>query len=126
MSENQGNIKKYISSNHNVICDVCGKKRKRSEVVNAYGSGDIAVVMSCRDGCADSRHPLNSPPPVIFDGQPVHDARPDPTEIHVTAVVPSFMTWKHFKNAGTWKTLNNPNNGFNLNGIWTWGNFKKI
>lgn len=61
----------------NIICDICGRKRKNSEVTLAYGTGDIAVVVSCIDECADYRHPLNSPPPLIFDAQPVPDARPD-------------------------------------------------
>ena len=74
-----GNIKKHIPHNWNVICDVCGRQRKKYQTTTAYGSGDIPVVLSCLDGCADVRHPLNTPPPVIFDGRPVPDSRPDVT-----------------------------------------------
>jgi hypothetical protein len=122
-------IEKHISHNWNVICDICGKKKKRYECILAYGSGTLPVVMSCRDGCADYNHPLNYPPPVIFDGRPVPDARPDQQnnkETFVPVNNPSFMTWGHFFQAGVWSKFNNPNTEFNLNGIWTWGNFKRI
>lgn len=129
--ENSGNIRKYILSNNNVICDVCGKKRKRSECVLAYGTGDIAVVMSCIDGCADYRHPLNSPPPLVFDGQPVLDARPDATEDSnsaqwfVNPFIPSYFTWGHFPRTGSWGHLNNNNSDFNTDPVWVWSAFTK-
>lgn len=122
-------IRGYIPSDNNVICDICGKKRKRSECELAFSNGTEPVVMSCRDGCADNNHPLNYPPPVIFDGRPVLDSRPDVTENNketfVTVNLPSYITWGSFSNAGTWGNLNNPNNENNLNGIWTWGSFLK-
>lgn len=124
MTKHNGNIEKYFASNNNVICDICGRKRKASEVIDAYGSGDIPVVISCKDGCADYRHPLNSPPPIIFDGQPVTNARPPPKDVFITTTVPSFMTWGKIP-AGLWGQFNLPNNEFNLSGMWTWGNFRK-
>lgn len=118
-----------ISHNHNVICDICGRKKKWSETTLAYGTGDVAVVVSCLDGCADYRHPLNSAPPVIFDAPPVPDARPDVTannkETFIPEIIPSYMYWGTFTNAGLWGTLNNPNNEFNYNGLWLWGSFLK-
>lgn len=122
-------IRKHIAHDWNVICDVCDRKRKRSECILAYGTGDVPEIMSCRDGCADTRHPLNDPPPLIFDGQPVPDARPDATQdndtYQITITYPSYMTWGKLKNAGQWGRFNNPNTEQNLNGIWTWGTFKK-
>lgn len=120
-------IRKHIPHSWNVICDICGRKRKRSECTLAYGTGTEPVVMSCLDGCADVNHPLNYPPPVIFDGRPVPDARPDTygNQIqYVTVTIPSGMTWGHFNSkARNWSKFNNPNNQFNFDGIWTWGSF---
>ncbi len=117
------NIPKWIGGDYNVICDVCGKKRKRSECVMAYGSGMISVVMSCRDGCADSNHPLNYPPPIIFDGRPVMDARPDQANNAETFVpVHSSTVWGQFR-IGVWGAFNGLNNKFSTNPIITWGNF---
>lgn len=119
---NQSNIPAWLPRNNNVICDVCGKKKKRSECQMAYGTGTIPVVMSCRDGCADKNHPLNYPPPVIFDGRPIMDARPEQQTQYIPIVLSSEFTWGHFP-GGNWGNFNFPNNEFNLNGIWTWGNF---
>lgn len=116
-------IRKYINGDWNVVCDVCGRKRKRSECVLAYGTGIIPVVMSCIDTCADNYHPLNDPPPVIFDGYPVPDARPDQAnnaENFVT--INSSHFWGHF-NFGVWGAFNGLNNEFSFNPIMTWGNF---
>jgi len=124
----KGNIPKYIRSDHNVVCDVCGRKRKWSECVMAYGSGTIPVVMSCRDGCADYNHPLNYPPPIIFDGRPVPDARPDQVNnvyTFVPEILPAYFFWGSFP-GGNWGHFNGLNNEFNLNGIWVWGGFSTI
>ena len=115
-------IKKYILSDNNVLCDVCGKKRKRSECTMAYGSGMIPVVMSCRDGCADYNHPLNYSPPIIFDGRPVQDARPEGTNVYITTTS-NEQEWGHFSPKMAWGAINGTNNQFQLNPIWTWGNF---
>lgn len=118
----RGNVKKWLGGDNNVICDVCGKKKKRSQCVMAYGSGMIPVVMSCRDGCADYNHPLNYPPPIIFDGRPVQDARPEQTNTFVQVSF-SQERWGSFFPKTVWSAFNAPNNEFNLNGIWTWGSF---
>lgn len=118
----------YIPGDYNVICDICGKKKKRSECAMAYGNGIIPVVMSCLDGCADANHPLNYPPPVIFDGRPVPDARPDVSAANSTYLpdpIPSFMKWGSIESNGTWGSLNYGNSPFNLNPMWTWGDFQK-
>lgn len=119
---NHGNIRGYKGGDNNVICDICGKKRKRSECTMAYGSGMIPVVMSCTDGCADYDHPLNYPPPIIFDGRPVQDARPEGTNIYISTTLPALFTWGHFP-GGRWGHFNNGNSPFSLDPLWTWGNF---
>ena len=88
------NIRKFLHHNPNVICDTCGRKRKWSEVIHSYGTGDIPVIISCIDGCADYRHPLNDPPPVIFDGQPWPDARPEATDTFI-AVNTAPVSWNN-------------------------------
>lgn len=95
-------INTYIPANNNVICDVCGKKKKMSECVLAYGSGTIPVIVSCKDGCADVNHPLNYPPPVIFDGRPVPNARPEAPNSYI----PLGKSLGHLWNttAVTWNT----------------------
>lgn len=95
---------------YNVICDICGKKRKRSECTMAFWTGDEAIVMSCLDGCADYRHPLNSPPPIIFDGQPVPDPRPDVYGNNITytpTAVNSIYSWGYFIPPSTWANIAN-------------------
>ncbi len=113
---------------YNVVCDICGKKRKRSECTAAYGAGDIPVLISCRDGCADYRHPLNSPPPVILDQQPVPDARPENIDLFRTNQTQSQWLWGSFPSDGSlWGNLNNSasqnGNNFSFNPTMNWGSF---
>lgn len=107
------NIQKWLRSDNNVICDVCGRLKKKSQTVLAFGTGDIPVVVSCRDRCADYRHPLNSPPPVIFDGQPVRDARPEATDNYDTTSMDSTVfIWGRFPNgSNTWGNMGSGNLG---------------
>lgn len=119
---NHGNVRAWRSGDNNVICDVCGKKRKRSECEMSYSSGTIPVVMACKDGCADYDHPLNYPPPLIFDGRPVQDARPEAPNVFIVTSVPALFTWGHFP-GGRWGHFNNDNSVFSMNPLWTWGNF---
>jgi len=123
-----GNIKSQLAHDWNVICDICGRKRKRSEIAAAYGSGIIPVVMSCIDGCADKNHPLNYPPPVIFDGRPVPDARPDQgnnQETFVPFFSPSGFEWGAYP-GGNWGNFNLGNSPFSYNPAWTWGSFSDL
>lgn len=124
--KNQGDVQKRLPNDYNVICDICGRKRKRSECTLAYGTGDVAIVMSCTDGCSDYRHPLNSPPPIIFDGRPVPDARDEAADNfgNIPTLVPSYFTWGNFP-GGSWGALNNGNTDKSFVPIWTWGNFIK-
>lgn len=121
-SNSYGNTRKWNGGDNNVICDVCGRKRKRSECIMSYGSGTIPVVMACRDKCADYNHPLNYPPPIIFDGRPVRDARPEQTNVFINTKIPALFTWGHFP-GGNWGNFNQGNSEFNMNPLWTWGNF---
>lgn len=118
-------IRKFLHRDPNFICDVCGRKRKRHEIVLAFGQGTEPVIISCIDGCADPLHPLNFPPPVIFDGRPVPNARPDSKDVYLNISYSSYMSWGHLVDASCWGLFNNPNTDMNLNGQWTWGNFKK-
>jgi hypothetical protein len=124
-----GNIRKYFRSDWNVICQVCGRKRKRSECILAYGSGNLPVVMSCKDGCADERHPLNSPPPLVVDGLPVPDARPEASDKFISQSVVSGMTWFNLPSsqAPVWFKFNLPNDQSKnpLQLIWTWFSFTR-
>lgn len=126
----QQDVGKYIPGDWNFICDTCGFKRKASQGCLSYYSGDIPVFMTCTE-CADYRHPLNSPPPIIFDGQPVPDARPDATQDStspqwfVVNVAPSLMQWGHLPNTGGWGTLNYGNQFSNLDTLWTWSAFSR-
>lgn len=62
----------YKSGSHNVICDMCGWKRKR-ECVRKTWDG----YMACTDkGCWYPKHPNEFPRRIIPDGLPVADARP--------------------------------------------------
>lgn len=84
----------YIPGDNNVICDICGRKRKKSETGMSYGTGDLPVFVACLDGCVDQRHPLNSPPPVFLDPIPVKDPRPD-TLVNIYPL-DSGTTWGNF------------------------------
>ena len=121
-----GNIQKWIRGSNNVICDVCGRLRKRDEVIPAYGTGDIPVVISCIDGCADYRHPLNDPPPIIFDGRPVDNPRPEGTDVYVVSNQKGEL-WGAIRYKPVWSAIGGINNsqGFNMGfeQVYNWGAF---
>lgn len=80
------NIAKWLRGDWNLICDICGAKRKRSECRPSYRDGDLPVFIACKDGCADDRHPCNDPPPIFVDElYPVPDARPEPPDSYVAS-----------------------------------------
>lgn len=121
-----GNMKVWLKRSNNVICDTCGRKRKRQEVRPSYGTGDIAVIISCIDGCADYRHPLNSPPPIIFDGRPVENARPEGIDKYVVSTQVGQLFGK-LKFNPAWGAIGGllNNQGFNLGfePTYLWGQF---
>ena len=125
-SNSTGNMKAWIRGSNNVICDVCGRKRKREEVIPAYGTGDIPVIISCIDGCADYRHPLNDPPPIIFDGRPVANARPEGTDVYVVSTQTGEL-WGSLRFKPQWSAMGGIANsqGFNMGfePIYNWGAF---
>lgn len=130
MSQNQntrGNIRAWLAHNYNVTCDICGRKRKRTECLAAYGTGTLPIVISCRDGCADKLQIRNFPDPIVFDNKPVRDARP-PQSVNVPAssyYIPSQFKWGKSM-PGYWGGWNLPNDIGNTNGICTWGNMVGI
>lgn len=61
----------YKPGSHNVICDMCGCKRKREEVRKTWDG-----FMACVDkGCWYPKHPNEYPRRIFPDGLPVADAR---------------------------------------------------
>jgi len=71
----------YILGDHNVICDRCGKKKKRSQCKKTY---DGLIV--CADTCWFPRHPQESVK-AITDKQSVADPRPDSGEAFKTTTL---------------------------------------
>lgn len=78
----------YKEGDHNVICDICGKKRKRSDCQMTWEQ-----YMACRDTCFDSRHPDTLPIPVRQDGMSVANVRSRPTFEYVVVGAPGYFTW---------------------------------
>lgn len=90
----------YQAGNHNVICDICGYKKHRSQVRLTW---DYALACVDRPGCWYRKHELDTPPPVIFDGQAVQDARPD--------VQPTYLTIPEWQRNLTWNNVGQDWNG---------------
>lgn len=61
----------YKIGDHNVQCDICGKKRKRSQCRKTWDN-----LIACITTCYDAKHPNEYPDYIIPDGLPVQDARP--------------------------------------------------
>ena len=104
MANNQkqsNNIQKWLRGDWNVECDICDSKKKRSQCSPSYLSGDIPCFIACNDGCVDQRHPCNDPPPVIFDMQPVPDARPPQTDQFIVGSTTSPYRIGKFMPMGT-------------------------
>lgn len=121
-----GSIDKLIKGDWNGICDTCDRKRKRSQMMLSYNSGDVACYLTCRDGgCSDSRHPLNSPPPVVFDGKPVPYARPEGQDnFKAEAPITSTQRWGSFHPQMVWGALNGANQSIGFIRRWVWGFFR--
>lgn len=62
----------YSKSDHNVQCDFCGAKRKRSQC-RLQWDGLLACTVN---NCYSPKHPNEYSRPVINDGLPVSNARP--------------------------------------------------
>lgn len=62
----------YKQGSHNVICDICGKKRKREQCKITW-DGYLACTV---ENCWYPKHPNDYPRKIIPDGYPVQDARP--------------------------------------------------
>ena len=71
----------YISGDHNVICDRCGRKKHRSQCRKTY---DGLIV--CADTCWFPKHPQESVKARV-DKQSVSDPRPDPGDAFKTTTL---------------------------------------
>ena len=79
MSENY-----YDQGNWNVICDICGKKRKRSQCKKTW-DGFLACTV---EKCFYTKHPNDYPRRIVPDGLPVPDARPRPDLVSEMSSIP--------------------------------------
>ncbi len=62
----------YKEGSWNVICDSCGKKRKREQVKRTWDG----FMMCTIEHCWYPKHPNDMPRKIIPDGLPVPNARP--------------------------------------------------
>lgn len=94
----------------NVICDICGKKRKREEVKKTWDG-----FLACTITCFDPKHPNDYPRRIYADGLPVPDARPRPEAASwiylpypgITRWETPGLTWESL----TWRWDDDPSNG---------------
>ena len=82
----------------NKICDICGFKFKASKLRKTW-DGYLACGKGQND-CWYPKHPFDDPLPVIPDGTPVYDARPEPTDVFLSSA--GLSTW-----GGAWISVNN-------------------
>lgn len=74
----------------NVICDICGKKRKRERVKKTWDG-----FLACLETCYDIKHPNEYPRKIFPDGLPVSDARPRPEAANWTYIhYPGITSWE--------------------------------
>ena len=80
----------YSVGDHNVICDICGKKRKRSQCRMQW-DGILACLVT---NCWSPKHPNEYPRPTINDGLPVANARPRESVANRNYItVPGINKW---------------------------------
>ena len=75
----------YRNGSWNVICDICGEKRKAHELRKTWDG-----FMACRDGCWYERNPQDFVKGVP-DRQAVPWSRPEPTDSFVTVQPRGFF-----------------------------------
>ncbi len=97
----------FKHGSHNVICDICGKKRKAEQVRKTW-KGLMACTVS---NCWDRKHPYDSPLPVIHNEmKPVRDARPaQPTSSYTFVAFPAYweecaINWEDM--SSVWGSIN--------------------
>lgn len=83
------------------VCDCCGFSFYMSDLRPQYVR-DSKIGMYCLpNSCWNPPHPLDWPPPVIPDGRPVYNARPEPADEFIV-VATGLSVW-----GGSWISLNN-------------------
>ncbi len=80
----------YRLGDHNVICDICGKKRKRSDCRMQWDGLLCCLVTKCWS----PKHPNEYPLPQVNDGLPVQQGRPRLPAGGVFLPVPGITTWE--------------------------------
>ena len=102
----------YKQGSHNVICDICGKKRKREQCKMTW-DGFLACTV---ENCWYPKHPNDYPRKIINDGYPVQDARPRAT----FASLPTIPYAQTGTGLYTWEAANwnDP--------YWTWEDEKQL
>lgn len=84
-----GNYDYYSHGNHNVICDICRAKRKRSDCRKTW-DGYLACVVT---DCWYPKHNADKPLPVIRNEMmPIKDARPAPVMEQIR-FIPFHLFW---------------------------------
>ncbi len=78
----------FSIGDHNVQCDICGKKRKRSQCKKTW-DGFLACLV---EKCWYPKHPNDYPRRIVIDGLPVQDARPRPEQAQNSYIVVGGIT----------------------------------
>jgi hypothetical protein len=79
--------------NPRAICDNCGFKFYMSDL-RPYFVGDSFTGMFCLPNkCWNPPHPFDFPLPVIPDGLPILNARPEPAAVFVQSASGGLSTW---------------------------------
>ena len=94
----------YKKNDYNVVCDICGLTRKRSQCKKTWDGYLACVHIS---GCWYPKHPFDTPPPPARVGRPILDARPVPTTYSYVASGQNweniFLNWEDITN--NWEDL---------------------
>ncbi len=80
----------YKEGSWNVICDSCGKKRKREQCKKTWDG----FLMCTVENCWYPKHPMFIPQVVKPDGLPVPDARPRPAQNFIPWPGTGLITWE--------------------------------
>lgn len=79
----------FTSGEWNALCDVCGFKRKASEL-QARWDGLMVCAPTIKSGCWEMRHPQELIRP-LPDSAPLPWTRPEPADIFIDVPTPSTM-----------------------------------
>ncbi len=83
------------------ICDCCGFKFFMSQLRQQFVKDSFVGMYCLPNKCWSPAHPLDWPPPVIVDGKPVRNARPEQQDVFINPPG-GLSTW-----GGAWISLIN-------------------